>query len=112
MNEAHPFFELGLFVLFRRDECPAEVVQHRQQLPAQRLGCAGRERFLLARGPLAVVVEVGRDPLQVVQVLVALGLQRREPLAQLLLGARPCAWHWTWHWTWHCAWHRDLALLA
>src|SRR5581483_1793128 len=48
----------------------------------------GRERLLVARGPLAVVVELGLQPLQAVQVVVALGRHRAElvdPL-NLLLG--------------------------
>ena len=55
-----------------------EVVEHRQQLLDQPLVCARGEALLLARRPLAVVVEVGCEPLQVAQVLVPLRLRSGE----------------------------------
>ena len=51
-----------------------EVVEHGQELRDEPLGGAGGERLLVAQRPLAVVVEVGREPLQVGEVLVALRL--------------------------------------
>ena len=47
------------------------------------------QALLVARRPLAVVVEVRRDPLQVVEELVALALEERDALLEL--GQRPLA---------------------
>ena len=57
---------------------PLEIVHDRQQLLHERLVRAGRERLLVARGPLAVVVELGLQPLEPVEVVVALVRQGRE----------------------------------
>ncbi len=88
VDEANAFLELGLLVLLGRSERPLEVVEHRQELLHQPLVGARDQALLVTRGPLAVVLEVGRDALEVVQVLVPLGLERRQPLLELCLRRR------------------------
>ena len=61
-----------------RVERPLEVVEHGQELRDEPLGGPGREGLLVADRALAVVVEVGREPLQGGEVLVALGLGRGQ----------------------------------
>src|SRR5215211_7029966 len=56
-----------------RGDGQLEVVQHRQQPRHQCLGGGGGPGRLLAQGPLAVVVEVGLEPAQVVEVALGLG---------------------------------------
>src|SRR5262245_5565817 len=85
MHEAHALLELGLLVLLCGVERPLEVVEHGQQLVEDALVRARRERLLLAGSPLAVVVELGREPLQAVEVLGRLGLGGGEPGLQLRL---------------------------
>ena len=70
-------------MLLRRVERPLEVVEHRQELLHEPLVGARDQALLVARGPLAVVVELGGDALQVVEVLVALSLEEREALLEL-----------------------------
>jgi hypothetical protein len=41
------------------------------------------QALLIARDPLAVVVELGRDAAELVEVVVALGLERRDLLLEL-----------------------------
>ena len=65
---------LRLLVLLSRVERALEVVEHGQQLRDEALGGPGREGLLVAERALAVVVEVGREPLQGGEILVALGL--------------------------------------
>src|SRR5581483_591844 len=62
--------------LLCRLERPLEVVEDREQLPEQRLVRARGHRLVLARRPLAEVVELGLQPLERVEVLVALLLER------------------------------------
>src|SRR5207237_9536094 len=83
MDKPHPLLELGLFVLLGRFEGALEVVEDGQQLLHERLRRPGRERLLVARGPLAVVVELGLQALERVEVLVALALERLDPLVRL-----------------------------
>ena len=65
MDEPDAVFELGLLVLGRRDERALEVVEDRQQLLHEPLVRERDELRLLARRPLAVVVEVGGDALEI-----------------------------------------------
>jgi hypothetical protein len=51
------------------------------------VGTRGQAR-LVARNPLAVVLELGGDPLQVVEVLIPFLLDLREPLLELGLCRR------------------------
>ncbi len=83
-DEAHALFELRLLVLARGDERPLEIVDDGEHRLHQPLVGARDQILLVTRGPLAVVVELGRDPLQLVEVVVALGLDGLEPLLQLL----------------------------
>src|SRR5215208_2273670 len=69
-------------------ERPLEVVEHRQELVHQPLVGPRDQALLVARNPLAVVLELGRDPLEVVQVLVALGFQRGDLVLRLGLDRR------------------------
>src|SRR5262249_15606713 len=59
-----------------------QSVEHGQQLLDEPLVGPRDQALLVARNPLAVVVEVGRHPLEVVQVGVALGLERRYLLLE------------------------------
>ena len=57
-----------------RVERPLEIVEHRQQLRHEPLRGPRGESVLVAQRALAVVVEVGREPLEIGEVLVPLGL--------------------------------------
>ena len=72
VHERDALLELRLLVLLGRLERPLEVVQDREQVLDEPLRGAGGRQLLVARDPLAVVVELRREPAQVVQVLVAL----------------------------------------
>src|SRR5919198_1100171 len=72
MDEAYALLELGLLMLLGGFERALEVVQHGQELAHESLGRPNRARRFVARGPLAVVVELGLQPLERVEVLVAL----------------------------------------
>ena len=72
MNQANPVLELELPVLDGRLHRPLEVVEHREQLDDQPLGRPGGEGLLVAGNPLAVVVELGLQTLERVEILVAL----------------------------------------
>ena len=61
-----------------RLERALEVVDHRQQLLDEPLRGARDQICLVARDPLAVVVELGLQPLERVEVLVPLARHRRE----------------------------------
>jgi hypothetical protein len=81
--------DLGLLVVLCGIERALEVVEHGQQLGDEPLGCTRREGLLVADGPLAVVVEVRREPLQGREILVPLALDRREnSLGRFRLGRR------------------------
>ena len=83
-DERDALLELRLLVLAGGDERPLEIVDDREHRLHQPLVGARDQVLLVTRGPLAVVVELGRDPLQLVEVVVALGLDGGEPLLQLL----------------------------
>ena len=65
-------------MLLGRLERPLEVVEHGQELLHDPLAGPRDQRFLVARGPLAVVVELGLDALEGVDQLLVLGAQRLE----------------------------------
>lgn len=54
-------------------ECPFQIVEHRQELPNEPLVGVRYQTLLVTRRPLAVILELGRDALEVSQVLIALG---------------------------------------
>src|SRR3954454_15393306 len=85
MHEPHAFFQLGLFVFGSSFERAPEVVEDRDQILDQPLLGTLRERGVLARISLAEVVELGGQPLQPVEQLVALGLESGD-----LVAALPC----------------------
>ena len=82
-DELDALVELRLLVLAGRDERPLEVVEDGEHRLHQPLVGARDQALLVTRRPLAVVVELGRDALQLVEVLVPLGLDRGEPLLDL-----------------------------
>ena len=73
MDEAHAVLERRLLVLLGRLERATEVVEHRQELLHEPLVRARDERLLVARGPLAEVLELRLQALEPVDELVALG---------------------------------------
>ena len=87
LRHADALEHLRLLVVLCGFERALEVVEHRQELRGKPLACAGVQLCLLARDALAVVVEVRRDPAQVVHHLLVLALGVLEPREQLL-GAR------------------------
>src|SRR5205823_1800846 len=82
VHEPDALLELCLLVLLGGRERALEVVEHGQQLLDEPLVGPRDQALLVAQDPLAVVLELGRDPLEVVQVLVALGLERRYLLLE------------------------------
>ena len=72
VDEPDALLELRLLVLGGRLERALEVVEHRHELLDEPLVGARGQLLLVARHPLAVVVELGLQPLQRVEVLVAL----------------------------------------
>ena len=78
MHERDALLELRLLVLLGRLERALEVVQDREQVLHEPLRGAGGRELLVARDALAVVVELRREPAQVVQVLVRLRLGGRD----------------------------------
>src|SRR5690348_369295 len=78
MHEPHAVLELRLFVRGRELECTLEIVEHRDELTHQPLVGARGQLLLVARHPLAVVVELGLQTLQRVEVLVTLARDRLE----------------------------------
>src|SRR5215218_5443560 len=84
MHEPNTVLQLGLLVLLRSAERPLEVVEHGQELLDQPLVGARDQALLIARRPLAVVVELGLDPLERVDQLLVLGPQSFG-LVELLL---------------------------
>src|SRR5205823_12925837 len=83
VHEPDALLELCLLVLLGGRERALEVVEHGQQLLHEPLVGPRDQALLVARDPLAVVLEVGCDALEVVEVLVSLGLERRQPLLEL-----------------------------
>ena len=89
VHETHPLLELCLLMLGGRLERALEVVQHRQELLHEPLGRTRDEVRLVARDALAVVLELGLQTLERVEILVALPRQLLDlvDLRRLLLDA-------------------------
>ena len=75
MHEPNAVLELRLLVLLGSAERPLEVVEDGQELLDQPLVGARDQALLIARRPLAVVVELGLDALERVDQLLVLGPQ-------------------------------------
>ena len=84
LRHADALEHLRLLVVLGGIERALEVVEHGQELGDEPLARAGVQLCLLARDPLAVVVEVRRDPAQVVDHLLVLALGVLEPREQLV----------------------------
>ena len=84
VDEPDALLELDLLVLGRGLQRPFQVVQHRKQLLDEPLVRTRDQRFLIAGRPLAEVVEVGGDALEVGDGAVP----RRLQLLHLLLEVR------------------------
>src|SRR5205823_2706796 len=78
VDQPNALLELCLLVFLGRCESPLEIVEHGQQLLHQPLVGARDQALLVTRDPLAVVLEVGRNALEVVQALVPLRLERGD----------------------------------
>ena len=78
VDELDALLELRLLVSVRRLERSLEVVEHRQELLHEPLAGPRDQALLVARGPLAVVVELGLEPLERVDQLLVLVAQRLE----------------------------------
>ena len=85
MDEAHAVLERRLLVLLGRLERATEVVEHGQELLHEPLVRARDERLLVARGPLAEVLELRLQALEPIDELVALGDELVGLLDLLLL---------------------------
>ncbi len=83
MDEPDALLEPSLLVLLGGDERALEVVEDRQELLHEPLVGPHDQGRLVAQHPLAVVVEVRGDPLEVVEVLIALALEELDALLQL-----------------------------
>ena len=89
MHEPDAVLELRLFVIRRSLERAPEIVEDRDQLLHEPLARTLGERRLLARVPLAEVVELRREPLQPVEELVAVSLESVDVDALRLSGLVP-----------------------
>jgi hypothetical protein len=85
VHQLDTLLQLRLLVLLRGLERPPEVVEHGEELLDEPLVRTRGEVGLVARRPLAVVLELRGDALQLVQVFVALGCEGLEPLLETLL---------------------------
>ena len=72
LHESHTLDEGRFLVTLGGLQCALETVENRQQLTNEPFVRMRDEALLLARRPLAVVLEVGLDALQETEVLVAL----------------------------------------
>src|SRR4026209_1510091 len=75
MHKPDTVLELRLFVIRRSLQCTSEIVEDRDQLLHAPLARTLGERRLLARVPLAEVVELRSEPLQAVEELIAVSLE-------------------------------------
>src|SRR5207247_678676 len=85
MHEPDTVLELRLLVIRRGLERAPEIVEDRDQLLHQPLARTFGEGRLLARIPLAEVVELRREPLQAVEELIAVSLESVDVDALLRL---------------------------
>src|SRR5207253_4682742 len=88
MNEANPLLQLHLFTFGRSLECATEVVEDGDELLHEPLVGPLREGCLLTRVSLAEVVELRCEPLQAVEQLVAISLERVDVDALLVRPGR------------------------
>src|SRR5205085_11861725 len=88
VHETDAFLELRLLVLGRGLERALEIVEHGHELLDEPLVGARGQLLLVARHPLAVVVELGLQALQRIEVVVALLRHRRQLVG--LLGDYDC----------------------
>jgi hypothetical protein len=72
VDEPHALLELRLLVLLGGLERPLEVIQNGQELLDDPLAGPRDQRFLVALGPLAIVLEVGLEALKRVDQLLVL----------------------------------------
>ena len=84
VDQADAVLQRGRFVLGRRFERPLQVVEHGHEVLHEALGRARDQIAPIARRPLAVVVELGLQALQRVEVLVALARRLRQLVDRLL----------------------------
>ena len=96
LRHADALEHLRVLVVLGRVERALEVVEHGQELDDDPLAGAREELRLLSHHALAVVVEVGCDPTQVVEVLVPLPLGVLQPRKQLVLRCRRASLRLTW----------------
>ena len=75
MHKPDTVLELRLFVIRRSLERAPEIIEDRDQLLHEPLARTLGERRLLARVPLAEVVELRSEPLQAVEELIAVSLE-------------------------------------
>ena len=85
MHEPNAVLDLPLLVIGRGLERAPEIVEDRDQLLHEPLARTLGERRLLARVPLAEVVELRREPLQAVEELIAVSLESVDVDALLRL---------------------------
>ena len=88
MDELDAFLELRLLVPLGGLQRALQVVEDRQQLFHDPLACPRDQALLIARGPLAVVVEVGLQALEGVDQLLVLVPERIE---LRVLGRQDCS---------------------
>src|SRR5581483_358433 len=87
IHEPHTFLELCLLVLGGGLERALEIVEHGQELLHEPLGRTADEVGLVACDPLLVVLELGLETLERVEILVALPRQLRRVDRRRLLDA-------------------------
>jgi hypothetical protein len=90
VHERDALLELRLLVLLGRLERPLEVVDYGQQLLHEALRGPGGRQLLIPRDAFAVVVELRREPAQVVEVLVRPLLGGRDLGAEVVLDDLRC----------------------
>ncbi len=85
MDEPDALLELRLLVLLGRLERALEVVEHGQELLHEPLAGPRDQALLVARGPLAVVVEVGLEALERVEISSSFSLRSASSSVDLRL---------------------------
>ena len=92
LDEPHAVDECRLLVPLGGLERPLQVVEDREELPDEALVGVRDQTLLVARRPLAVVLELGRQTLEVRQVLVSLRLRLSEASGEVLLTRNRKTW--------------------